>query len=302
MLRLAMRMQKVDPANAQAWAKKAIDGGVMTSNAETFAIKYFNDGGNYAINSNSYNLGPWPTNDKRAEVKLGSIEWSKTLIDMMKGRTDPRIATISILKNGDDTIAHQRGLPNGYDAGTLEAATGEKGADAYSRPNPILYYPNNPYILLTYAEVEFLKAEAIERGWATGNPGVEYSLGQAAAINQLLVNVGAKPSTDSTIKAYQAANPYPAAGSLAAKMTQIHTEMFILTASTLNGFEGWANWRRTGVPALTPTNYSGNATGGTVMRRLRYPGGEAGVNPNYKEAVARQGADDFKTRVWWDKP
>ena len=88
MLRLAMRMQKVDAASAQTWAKKALDGGVMTSNAETFAIKYANDGGNATINSNSYNLGPIeaPT---RNEVFKGSIQWSKTLIDLMKARTDP---------------------------------------------------------------------------------------------------------------------------------------------------------------------------------------------------------------------
>ncbi|MEO5592466.1 MAG: SusD/RagB family nutrient-binding outer membrane lipoprotein, partial [Chitinophagaceae bacterium] len=90
MLRLAMRMQKVDAANAQVWAKKALDGGVMGSNAETFAIKYANDGGNATINSNSFNLGPIeaPT---RNEVFKGSIQWSKTLIDIMKARTDPRI-------------------------------------------------------------------------------------------------------------------------------------------------------------------------------------------------------------------
>lgn len=299
MLRLAMRMQKVDAANAQVWAKKAIDGGVMTANSETFAIKYYNDGGTFAINSNSYNLGPAPTNDRRAEINKGSIQWSKTLIDIMKSRNDPRISTISILKTGDATAANQRGLPNGYDAGTLEAATGEKGADTYSRPNPILYNAKDPYILLTFAEVSFLKAEAIERGWAAGTAETEYKAGQAAAITQLVVNVDA-PDLSGTVAAYQLKNPYP--GTLQAKLNQIHTEMFILTASTLNGFEGWANWRRTNIPVLVPTNYSGNATGGTVMRRLRYPGGEAGVNPNINEAISRQGPDDFKTRVWWDKP
>jgi len=35
--------------------------------------------------------------------------------------------------------------------------------------------------IVTYAEVEFLKAEAEERGWVTGTPAVDYALGQAAA-------------------------------------------------------------------------------------------------------------------------
>lgn len=301
MLRLAMRMQKVDAATAQTWAKKALDGGVMSNNSETFSIKYNNDGGTATINSNSYNLGP-ADNPNRDEVTKGSIQWSKTLIDLMKSRNDPRISTISILKSGDATPANQKGLPNGLDASTLQALTGEIGADTYSRPNPILYKATDPYILLPYAEVEFMKAEAIERGWYSGDAASEYKAGQAAAISQLGVNVGAPVIADADIVAYQAANPYPAAGAFDQKFAQIENEMFILTASTLNGFEGWANYRRTGLPVLTPTNYPNNATGGTIMRRLRYPGGEAGVNPNYKIASDKMGGDKFTSRMWWDKP
>ncbi|MEP7253146.1 MAG: SusD/RagB family nutrient-binding outer membrane lipoprotein [Ginsengibacter sp.] len=300
MLRLALRMQKVDPANSQTWAKKALDGGVMTGNSETFAIKYANDGGTPTINSNSYNLGEADVPGHRNEVSKGSIQWSKTLIDMMKARIDPRISTIAILKSGDATAANQKGLPSGLDAAGLLALTGETGPDAYSRPNPIMYYAANPYILLPYAEVEFMKAEAIERGWYTGDAATEYKAGQAAAITQLAVNQGA-PDLSGQVAAYQAANPYPGT-TLAANMVQIETEMFILNASTLNGFEGWANWRRTGLPVLTPTNYPGNATNGTIMRRLIYPVSEQGQNANYAAAVTQQGPDLFTTRMWWDTP
>jgi hypothetical protein len=300
MLRLAMRMQKVDAASAQTWAKKALDGGVMSSNAETFAIQYGNDGGTATINSNSYNLGEADGAGHRNEVSKGSIQWSKTLIDMMKKRVDPRISTISILKSGDATAANQKGLPSGLDAGTLTALTGETGPDSYSRPNPILYFAKDPYILLPYAEVEFMKAEAIERGWYTGSAATEYALGQAAAVSQLSVNVGAPAIAAGAITAYQMANPYPAT-TMADKMLQIHSEMFILNASTLNGFEGWANYRRTGLPVLTPTNYPGNGTNGTIMRRLIYPVSEQGLNANYKTAVTTQGPDLFTTRMWWDK-
>lgn len=79
-------------------------------------------------------------------------------------------------------------MPSGLDAGTLQALTGETGPDAYSRPSHILYSATNPYILLPYAEVEFLTAEAIERGWASGDAQAAYEAGQAAAISQLDVN------------------------------------------------------------------------------------------------------------------
>ncbi|MFI5193306.1 MAG: SusD/RagB family nutrient-binding outer membrane lipoprotein [Chitinophagales bacterium] len=294
MLRLAMRLSKVDATTAQTWVAKAIAGGVMTGNDETYAIKYANDGGTPTINSNSYNLGESDGAGHRNEVSKGSIQWSKTLIDLMKSRSDPRISTISILKNGDATAANQIGLPSGYDAGTLGT-----GPDAYSRPNPILYDSHDPYILLPYAEVEFLKAEAIDRGWATGSAVTEYKAGQAAAITQLIVDVGA-PDLSGMVSAYQAANPLPGTG-LLADLPEIQNEMFILNASTLNGFEGWADWRRTGFPVLTPTNYPGNATNGTIMRRLIYPVSEKGLNTaNYAAAIAAQGPDLFTTRMWWD--
>jgi len=65
----------------------------MTSNGETYAIKYANDGGTPTINSNSYNLGEADGAGHRNEVSKGSIQWSKTLIDLMKARLDPRIST-----------------------------------------------------------------------------------------------------------------------------------------------------------------------------------------------------------------
>jgi len=300
MLRLAMRMQKVDAASAQTWAAKAIAGGTMASNDDSFAIMYANDGGTATINSNSYNLGEAEGAGHRNEVSKGSIQWSKTLIDMMKSRNDPRLGVIAELKSGDRTPANQRGLPNGFDAATLAALTGETGPDAYSRPSTILYSASNPYILLPYAEVAFMKAEAITRGWATGDATASFKAGQAAAIQQLDVNTGAPAASAAAITAYQTAN---AMGSgLSGAMTSIHTEMFILNASTLNGFEGWANWRRTGLPVLTPTNYPGNRTNGSIMRRLIYPVSEQGQNTKaYQAAISAQGADEFTTRMWWDK-
>jgi hypothetical protein len=65
--------------------------------------------------------------------------------------------------------------------------------------------------------------------------------------------------------------------------------------------EGWADWRRTGYPALTPVNYAGNATGGTIPRRLIYPLEEITLNAAaYKAAVAHMGGDLFTTKMWWD--
>lgn len=292
MLRLAMRMQKVDPASAQTWAKKAIDGGIMTSNDDSFAIKFSNTGAGTNSNSNSWNLGAG-----RGIAPGNNIQWAKTFIDMMKMRNDPRLPVIAALKNGDRTVANQRGIPSGTDTQGLKAL-GETNLDNYSRPAPNMYALANPYFLMTHAEARLLKAEAIERGWATGSAQAEFEAGQAAGVRQLSSYGGVLADAD--VAAYAAANPYPAGG-LDAKMNAIHTEIWLITGSVLNHIEGWSNWRRTGYPVLTPVNYPGNETNGQIPRRLRYPQSEAGINANFQEAIQRQGPDLFTTRIWWDK-
>ena len=97
-----------------------------------------------------------------------------------------------------------------------------------------------------------------------------------------------------------AVNAFNPAGTMDQKMAQIHTQMWV--ALFMNEIEAYANWRRTGYPALVPVNYPGNVTGGTIPRRLRYNEGEISANAeNYRAAVAQQGVDEFTTRVWWDK-
>jgi hypothetical protein len=71
----------------------------------------------------------------------------------------------------------------------------------------------------------------------------------------------------------------------------------------MNEYEAWFNWRRTGYPSLTPTNYTGNVTGGTIPRRLPYPTSEKVTNgTNYNAAVANlPGGDKMTSRMWLDK-
>ncbi|HUH32613.1 MAG TPA: SusD/RagB family nutrient-binding outer membrane lipoprotein, partial [Daejeonella sp.] len=70
-----------------------------------------------------------------------------------------------------------------------------------------------------------------------------------------------------------------------------------------HGYEGWAEWRRTGFPVLTAAP---GANGDKIPRREGYPTQERANNTsNYNAAVAAfpyAGADDLNARVWWDKP
>ena len=82
-------------------------------------------------------------------------------------------------------------------------------------------------------------------------------------------------------------------------MEQISTQHWL--ATFFNEYESWSNWRRTGYPVLTPVNYPGNVTNGTIPRRMTYSTSEQANNvANYNDAVASQGADVMTTRIWWD--
>ena len=302
MLRLGMRLQRVDPTNAQKWVTQALAGGVFASNAETYAIQY-TGGATYSINANSYNLGP-SDGVHRNVVLGGNLQWSTTFITAMQNRQDPRIGQISNVNPtasgtnvvmGDTAASAQLGLPNG-----LDNAPNNNNIDIYSTMNPLTFASTAPDIIITYAEVEFLKAEAEARGWATGNPSTEYALGQAAALNQMVLYNKGYTFTPAQISAYQAANPYPSGG-LDAGVSAIQTECWLLWADTYNGYEAWASWRRTGYPVLTPVNYPGNYSNATIPRRLIYPAEEATLDAAaYQAAVARMGGDQFTTKVWWD--
>ena len=303
MLRLGMRLQRVDPTNAQKWVTQALAGGVFASNAETYALQY-SGGATYNINANSYNLGP-SDGVHRNVVIGGNLQWSSTFIYKMQARHDPRIGQISNVGPtqsntdvlmGDTASAVQLGLPNG-----LDNAPGTTNIDIYSTMNPLTFASTAPDIMITYAEVEFLKAEAEARGWATGNPATEFALGQAAALNQMVSYNAGFAFTPTQVSAYQAYNPYPTAGGLDSAVSAIQTECWLLWADTYNGYEAWASWRRTGYPVLTPVNYPGNYSNATIPRRLIYPAEEATLDAAaYQAAVARMGGDQFTTKVWWD--
>jgi len=296
MLRLALRLQKVDPASAASWSVKAVAGGLIASNDESIAIRYDNTGAQLNSNPNSWIFNPSGQNVSAVNGAL----WSKTLIDMMLSRKDPRLNIISALKNGDTTTAKQLGLPNATDANGLTKLP-VTVLDNYSRPSTAMIALANSWVYMSYAESKLLLAEAIERGYVTtgGLAADAFKDGQLSALKQVSI-YGLTPSAAGMAN-YAAKNTYPAAGSIDDKMNAIHTELFLLDAATFNHIEAWSDWRRSGYPVLVNLNPTGNETNGTIPRRLKYPTSEYGVNPNINTAISRQGADLFTTRVWWDK-
>ena len=284
MLRLGLRLIKVDPAAAQAWATKAIAGGVMQSNDDIFYLRH-----EVTQNRNG--------NSEVFDAD-GNPRMSKTFIDFLQAGNDPRLPILAARRGDQSTApADLQGLPNGLDAALLLASTGEVNTDAYAEPNrSILAGFDAPMFFQTYAEVEFMLAEANVRWSLAGDAETHYNAGVTAAMKMLSLYGAGGDIPDVDITDYLTNNPYDAANAL----EQINTQYWV--ATFLNEYETFANWRRTGFPVLVPVNYPGNETNGTIPRRLTYTESEATNNAdNYAAAIAAQGPDVLTTRVWWDQ-
>jgi hypothetical protein len=298
LLRAGMRLSKIDPAKAQATVQKVI-GKTMQSNADNAFLKHDETGGRPTVNRNFQVLLGQPEADY--------VKWSQKLIDFLKTNDDPRLPVIAQLANGDRTAANQKGMPNGFDLSgvpgrDISSAAGYTGMGNYSKPSSYFTRLNAPTFILTYAESELLLADAAARWTISGlSPAATYyNNGVKAAITYMGPYDAAAAITDAAADAYLLAHPYNAGDGL----NMINTQYFALTATMFDFYEGWSNWRRTGLPALTPVVYPGNVTGGTVPRRFPYPLAEANTNPtNYQAAhESVPGGDNLAGRVWWDKP
>lgn len=269
-LLMALRMSKVDPTLAKTEFNAALADGVIISNADNVVYQFLAEEDNDNL---------W---EDRFQTRL---DWtvSEKMINTLKELKDPRVATFA-----DKALLKQDyfGMPYGLS----EAVAGSVANGDVSFLGIIMRRQTSPGFVLTASQVNLAIAEAITLGWTTGNAEQFYNAGVTAGLDQYgygdqaasyLQNEGVKFVSSNAIK-------------------QIATQRWITLFSY--GYEAWAEWRRTGLPELTPPPANFNP-GGQIPRRQGYVVTERDLNgENYNAAVLRIGGkDDLNGRVWWDK-
>jgi hypothetical protein len=269
-------------ARAEFIAAMAAPGGLIASNADNAEFFWPGDG--------VYDNG-WAVNFKtRDDHRL-----SNRLMDIMEASSDPRVPIYAQPTEADPT--QYAGMPN-----ALTHAEAQNYLNTASRPGEA-FYPGAtsygtfggagssfPSFMLTYAEVSFLKAEAAERGWIPGSAAAFYAEGITASLEQWGV-------TSATAQAAFLAQPSIVYTPGAAGLAQIATQKWIALYS--DGQQAWSEWRRTCAPATVRPGP--DAIADVVPRRLQYSITENAVNAEgVAGAVARQGPDEFETRMYWD--
>jgi len=296
LLRLGMRMSEVAPDQAQSAVQDALNSGVMQSNDD---IVY-----TMLVESNGVSNGIGNVFNDFGKGGHG-FRISKTFMDILKGNAgpssmvDPRtsIFAAEYLESGDlasNDPAELEGMPNGLTTEQIPDSTVQ-----FAMPNyDFMVREDSPDLWMSYAEVKFLEAEAALRGWHPNSSDVQahYEEGIRAAMKHLTI-YGAPEISDSAIQSYvDSLDPLPADPN--ATLERIIEQKWV--ALFLNGYESWAELRRTGYPDdITPVDFPGNVTGGEIPSRLIYPSGEATVNGENFEAGSTQ-PNEMKTSLWWD--
>jgi hypothetical protein len=299
LLRAAMRLSKVAPDVAKTYVAKAVAGGLMQSNKDNSVIRH----------TSLYNN--WIAVHLTAREKA-NFYLAKPFVDFLKSKNDPRLQSIAVRHvgalSGADQAAprttsdpsKQIGMPMGYDDVSIKntfAANGVASLYDYSQVNlKTILKIDAPEYHVTYAETMLLLAEAVVRGWTNGDAALLFKSGIEAHMRQMAEYDPSAAISEANITTYTTANPLVAG----TELEQINTQYWV--ASFMNGSETWANFRRSGYPALAKNPYPGSEITGNFIRRMPYPDGETITNlANLNAAIAVQGKNDINTPVWWDK-
>jgi hypothetical protein len=200
-------------------------------------------------------------------------------INNLKEWGDPRIAKWATLHEG----AYE-GVPGGYPVNTFP--TGKSYMPLALKREALL---GN---IMNYAELQFILAEASVRGFISTNTKTYYDAGITNGITLWGLTVPANYLNSPDVV-------WDPANNFEGKMEQIHLQKYY--ALFFTDFEQWFEYRRTGHPVLP--NGGGLVNDGKMPSRLNYPVYLQSANrDNHAAAVAIQGADDYNTKVWWQRP
>lgn len=297
-LRLAVRIAMADPQKAREEALKSLNpanGGLLETKDDLVAVSALGTG----------YLNPLGEINK----SWGEAIMNANMESILTGYADPRLAKYFEPAVGVKSKGQYRGIRQGTGFNHTKYSTHSRSTIAQT----------TDAILMTPAEVWFLRAEAALRGWTNDAPAACYTKGVTISfeqwnLNEELADYLASERTAADFRdvfdpsynvgaVCKVSPKWNDADTQEVKLEKIITQKWI--AGYPEGCEAWAEQRRTGYPRLFPVLV--NKSGGkidtkTMIRRLNFPSSIITSNPSQYEALCRHlgGADTGGTRLWWD--
>jgi hypothetical protein len=263
-LKMGILLADVDNAKAKSVVESAVNAGVFSSNADNALFSY---------------LGAPPnTNPIWVDlVQSGRKDFvgNNTIIDKMKALSDPRLPLYFTTDFNGTYSGGDPGASSNY--ATL------------SKPNDKITAPDFPGQILMYDEIEFILAEAVERGYNVGGTAMEH---YNNAITASILYWGGSSTMATTYLAMPSVAYATATGDWRQK---IGTQKWIALYN--RGWDAWIEVRRLDYPALiAPASAVSD-----FPVRITYPVNEQNLNTaNYNTAASSIGGDMVTTKLFWD--
>jgi len=248
----------------------------MINDPETYPVfTTLEDGAVLHLDGVAPTLSPW---DRPQDFGVFRY-YSEFFIDNLNNFDDPRISVFASVARGLNSENYGYiGQPTDFIENPLPDSIATASGVLRSLAEAPLIIP-----FLSYAEVEFIKAEMAQRGY-TDEAEAHYEKGVRAAIEMW----------EQEVPEGYFENPFTAYdGSLERILLQKYFGLFF------TDYQAWFEHRRTGLPELPISSAMLNDQ--KMPSRFYYPIDEANSNfQNYQEAVNRMGGDEINIKVWWD--
>ncbi len=267
-LKMALLIADVDNAKAKQLVEEAADN-VFTSNDDNARFPYLSAPPNN--NPLSANLNP-DFSTRQDYVIAG------TFINKLNTLNDPRRPFYFTTVNGQ-YVGGNYGFANAY-------------AD-FSHVSDKIIEAEFESLLLDYSEVEFLLAEAVERGYDVGGTAEEH---YNKAVEASIIYWGGTPSEAATYLAQPEVAYATASGNYKEK---IGTQKWIALYN--RGFDAWTEWRKFDYPVLQPPSGGNVPAGLSIPVRIIFPINEQTLNGSNRQAAAdNMGGDLATTKLFFD--
>ncbi len=264
-LKIAMRLADVDAGTAATAASQAVASGVFSSNADNFTLPYMSTQPN--------------TNPLWLDLVLSGRQdfvGADTFVNILNDLNDPR-RPIFLKQNIDDGV--YVGGPYGAEGNTF---------DNSSQVGAILHEATFPGTLMDNAEIQFLLAEAVERGFIGGSAETFYNSGVSSSLEFWGVS-------EDDANAYLSSPDVAYSTASGTWKQKIARQFYIATYN--NAFEGWSVVRKYDYPEMQVSGFEGLPS----PMRYTYPISERTINPdNYEQAASAIGGDEQQTKLFWD--
>ncbi len=283
------------------------------NNPTQYPIFTSNDDNLQYVYNSTYNF--YPDNPENYGNNAGRLNIAATLLNNLSQLHDIRAMIFAEPARGlgfsDISYESYVGGNSGDDVSTLASLSGADKLSLYNYHHFYSTFTAEPTLILSYPEVCFCIAEAINRAWVTGDADAWYQKGVKAmwafygitdGDNTVYLQKADGTGTTYTVP-FSFTNYFNQPlvkykGNNSDGLNQILLQKYLAYARN-SGRQAYYQWRRTGVPTFSTGPGSGN--GGVIPKRFQYPSNEISANgANLSVALGSQygGNDDINALMW----